>query len=114
MHYLQQLASEPLQNLQQFSKKNRTEESNQPVGKADRLNKATLWRSAIWHLVRKNMMNVKLQYKRNKCNGIYDSDYDSYCSLVSYRDFTSNIGHYVDLAYQKRNELYKYNIKKRM
>ena len=66
------------------------------------------------NLVRKNMMNVKLQYKRNKCNGIYDSDYDSYCSLVSYRDFTSNIGHYVDLAYQKRNELYKYDIKKRL
>ena len=38
LHYLQQLASEPLQNLQQFSnKKTRTEESNQPVGFSDRL-----------------------------------------------------------------------------
>lgn len=66
------------------------------------------------NLVRRNMMNVKQPYKRNRCNGIYDSDYDSYCSLVSYSDFISDIGHYVDIAFQKRNEVYKYDLCKKL
>ena len=64
----------------------------------------------INNLVRKNMMNVKDEYKLNKCPGVYDSDYDSYCSLVSFDDFKKNFGDYIDKAYQKRNELYKYDL----
>ena len=33
-----------------WAKNARTEESNQPVGFSDRLIKAALWRSAIWHV----------------------------------------------------------------
>ena len=66
------------------------------------------------NLVRKNMMNIKDNYKVNKCSGIYDSDYDSYCSLIAYADFKNNFEDYIDKAYQKRNELYKYDICKRL
>ena len=66
------------------------------------------------NLVRKNMMNVKDEYKVNKCPNVYDSDYDSYCSLISYEDFKKNFGKYVDMAYEKRNELYKYTLRKRL
>ncbi len=66
------------------------------------------------NLFRKNMMNVIDKYKRNPNPGIFDRDYDSYCSLISWNDFTSNIGKYVDIAAQKRNETYKYDIVKRL
>ena len=66
------------------------------------------------NLVRKNMMNVKAGYKVNKCPNVYDSDYDSYCSLVAYDDFKKDFGRYIDIACQKRNELYKYNLCKRL
>ena len=66
------------------------------------------------NLARKNMMNVRDKYKVNKCPGIYDGDQDSYCSLVSYADFKNNFGDYIDKAYQKRDELYKYILCKRL
>lgn len=66
------------------------------------------------NLVRKNMMNVKPEYKKRKCTGVYDTDYDSYCSLISYKEFKGNFYHYIDLAFQKRGELDKYNICKRL
>lgn len=66
------------------------------------------------NLVRMNMMNVKSNYKKNKCPGLYDGDYDSYCSLIAYDEFKKNFGKYVDLAYQKRGELHKYNLCKRL
>ena len=66
------------------------------------------------NLVRRNMMNVRPQYKKNKCPGIYDRDYDSYCSLVSYSEFVNNIDYYVDLAFQKRAQLDRYEIHKRL
>ena len=66
------------------------------------------------NLFRKNMMNVKDAYKKNPNPGIYDRDYDSYCSLLSWSEFASNIGKYVDIAAQKRDETYKYNIVKRL
>ena len=34
------------------------------------------------NLFRKNMMNVKQQYKKNPNPGLFDRDYDSYCSCV--------------------------------
>lgn len=66
------------------------------------------------NLVRKNMMNVKPDYKTAKCFGIYDSDWDSYCSLVAYDEFKKNFAKYIDRAYKKRGELYKYNLCKRI
>ena len=66
------------------------------------------------NLVRKNVMNIKADYKRNQCPGIYDLEHDSYCSLISYNDFKRNFGDYIDMAYKKRSELYKYDLCKRL
>ena len=48
------------------------------------------------NLFRKNMMNVKKAYKTNPCEGIYDSDKDSYCSLVEWEEFKKNYNKYID------------------
>lgn len=66
------------------------------------------------NLFRLNMMNVKTAYKINKCNGVYDSDYDSYCSLVSFEEFYSNPSKYIKIAYDKHLNIDKYEIKKRI
>lgn len=60
------------------------------------------------------MMNVKPDYKRCNIPNYYDNDYDNYCSLISYEKFTENLGRYIDIAVQKRNELYKYDITARL
>ncbi len=66
------------------------------------------------NLFRKNMMNVKPLYKTNPSPGLYDRDYDSYCSLLSWSEFTGNIGKYIDIATNKHNATYKYDIVKRL
>ena len=66
------------------------------------------------NLFRKNMMNIKPQYKKNTTEGVFDRDYDSYCSLISWNDFINNKGKYVDIAVQKRNCLDRYDIVKRL
>ncbi len=66
------------------------------------------------NLFRKNMMNVKSQYKTNPNPGLFDRDYDSYCSLIRWDDFVANIGKYIDIASQKRDSIYKYDITKRL
>ena len=66
------------------------------------------------NLFRANMMNVKQTYKRNPTPGLFDSLYDSYCSLVSYEVFCKDIGKYIDNAIKKRDEKYKYNIVSRL
>jgi len=66
------------------------------------------------NLVYKNMLNVKPAYKKHKCINVYDGDFDSYCSLVAYDEFKKNFADYIGKAYQKRNELYKYNLVKRL
>jgi hypothetical protein len=66
------------------------------------------------NLVRKNMMNVKSTYKKNPCKDYYDSDYDSYISLIPLNDFKSNPQHYIDIALEKRDNCNNYNIVKRM
>ncbi len=66
------------------------------------------------NLFRRNMMNVKPQYKRNPNPGIFDRDYDSYCSLIEWSEFTKNIGKYIEIASQKRDAIYKYDITKRL
>lgn len=68
----------------------------------------------IDNLFRRNMMNVKPQYKRNPNPGIFDRDYDSYCSLIEWSEFTKNIGKYIEIASQKRDAIYKYDITKRL
>ena len=66
------------------------------------------------NLFRKNMMNVKPAYKRNPKQGIYDANYDSYCSLIEYSLFINNPGKYIDMALEKRNIKERYNIVKRI
>ena len=66
------------------------------------------------NLVYKNMLNIKPEYKTEKREKLFDSNLDSYCSLVAYDEFKNNIGYYVDIAFKKRNELNKYNIIKRL
>lgn len=68
----------------------------------------------IDNLCRVNMMNVKPSYKYNKSVGLYDRDYDSYCSLVSWEEFKRNFSKYISIAYAKRDELYKYNVIRRL
>lgn len=62
------------------------------------------------NLFRKNMMNVKSQYKKNPKPNRFDSMEDSYCSLVAYDDFISDISYYINNAVKKRDEKYKYEI----
>lgn len=66
------------------------------------------------NLFRKNMMNVKDEYKTNPNRGIYDRDYDSYGSLISWSEFIYNLGKYIDIASQKREKTECYNIVKRL
>ena len=68
----------------------------------------------VENLFRKNMMNIKKKYKINPCEGVYDSDEDSYCSLVSWENCTENYQRYIDYAVEKRENTYKYDIVKRM
>lgn len=65
------------------------------------------------NLVYRNMMNVKAKYKTESVPNVYDMDYDSYCSLVSWDSFTNNIGKYINLAAKKRDSSYMYDIAKR-
>lgn len=66
------------------------------------------------NLFRKNMMNILPSYKKNPKEGVYDGTWDSYCSLVSWDDFKKNYADYIDKAGVKRENTYKYNIKKRL
>ena len=66
------------------------------------------------NLFRKNIMNVKGTYKWHREPGVFDEDYDSYCSLVSYERFIENIGWYIDTASLKRDDIQKYDIVKRL
>lgn len=73
-------------------------------------NSHTLTILNVDNLFRKNMMNVKNQYKKNPKPGIYDSEYDSYCSLVPFSRLTKDIGRHIDLAIEKRDHRDKYEI----
>lgn len=66
------------------------------------------------NLSRLNMLNVKEEYKVNRCDGVYDGDYDSYCSLVPYNEFKKNFEKYIEIAIQKREEKYKYDVRSRL
>ncbi len=66
------------------------------------------------NLFRRNMMNVKPEYKKDSNPNTFNRDYDSYCSLISWYEFIKNIGKYVEIASKKRDEIYKYVINKRL
>jgi len=66
------------------------------------------------NLFRKNMMNVKKSYKTSPCEGVYDSDKDSYCSLVSWDEFKANYKQYIENAVDKREHTERYELVKRM
>ncbi len=66
------------------------------------------------NLFRRNMMNVKPEYKKNPNPGTFDRDYDSYCSLIEWNEFINYIGKHIEIASKKRDEIYKYVINKRL
>ena len=66
--------------------------------------------NAIDYNVRKRSNTLGNNIEEYYDDWIYDGDWDSYCSLVAYDDFKANFGEYIDNAYKKRNELYKYKI----
>ena len=66
------------------------------------------------NLARKNMLNIKSNFKKDPCNNLYSDEYDSYISLVSLENFTGNYKKYIDNAKEKRNRLEEFEIKKRM
>ena len=66
------------------------------------------------NLARRNMMNVKPSYKTNQELGVYDRNYDSYCSLVSFDEFRRDFVRLIDIAEWKRDNKYRYDIVKRL
>lgn len=66
------------------------------------------------NLVRKNMFNVKAKYKKSQETDSWDSNYDHYISLISLNDFLSNPKKYIEIAIEKRDNIDKYDICKRM
>lgn len=66
------------------------------------------------NLVRKNMVNIKNNYKKNPCDNLYDDEHDSYISLVSWEEFKQDYTNYIDNAKEKRDRLHEFNIYKRM
>lgn len=68
----------------------------------------------IDNLIRKNMLNIKKEYKFNKCIGLYDGTKDSYISLVHIDEFKNNWEKYIESAIEKRNRKNEFNLIKRM
>ena len=66
------------------------------------------------NLIRKNMFNVKQQYKYDKTSKYYNRDYDHYCSLISWDEFIKNPNKYINIALEKRENITNYEIVKRM
>lgn len=66
------------------------------------------------NLIRKNMVNIKNNYKKNPCDNLYDGEQDSYISLVSLEEFKQDYTKYIDNAKEKRDRLNEFNIYKRM
>ena len=62
------------------------------------------------NLVWDNMMNIKGKYKTNQCDNVYDSDNDSYISLIKLEDFYNSPEKYLEKAANKRRDFEKYTI----
>src|SRR5690625_2254840 len=54
------------------------------------------------NLVRKNMMNVKYEYKSELCEGLYDMEKDSYVSFIHFDEFKKDYKKYIEMAKEKR------------
>lgn len=65
------------------------------------------------NLVRKNMFNVKDEYKYSTCSS-YNSLEDNYISLISFDDFIENPQKYIDNAIAKRDRQDEFKPVKRM
>lgn len=57
------------------------------------------------NLVRKNMFNIKDEYKNHQCSDVYDHLNDHYISLISFEEFIEKYKHYIDNAVSKRERL---------
>lgn len=66
------------------------------------------------NLVRKNMMNIKDEYKTNACEGLYDNEKDSYISLLHFEDFKKDYKDYIEKAKDKRDRKEEFDLVKRM
>lgn len=66
------------------------------------------------NLVRKNLCNVKDEYKNNMCKNIYDIENDSYITLVHIDEFKKNFSRYIDGAKEKRKRINEFCISKKM
>lgn len=62
------------------------------------------------NLVRKNMVNIKSQYKKNPCPDLFDELEDSYISLVKFSDFITDIDKYIENAVGKRERKEEFNL----
>lgn len=70
---------------------------------------------SVDNLFRRNMMNVKREFKQDKTSyDTYDRNFDSYCSLVSWQDFIDHMDYYLNLAVFKREHLERYELVKRL
>ncbi|MDD4157284.1 MAG: TIR domain-containing protein [Candidatus Cloacimonetes bacterium] len=65
------------------------------------------------NLVYDNVLNIKTKYKHNKCEGLFDADFDSYISLIALEDFYNNPLEYLKIATEKREKSDEYQIKVR-
>lgn len=70
--------------------------------------------SSFDNLARKNMLNVKKEYKKNSCEGLYDDETDSYISLVPFEDFKVNYEEYINNAKEKRDRKDEFELIKKM
>ena len=66
------------------------------------------------NLVRKNMFNVKDEYKYCPDEGKYNREKDHYISLYAFDTFMDNPQKYIDSAIEKRNRKEQFNLVKRM
>jgi len=66
------------------------------------------------NLVRKNMMNVKSDYKVEPCEELYNREKDSYISLVHFEDFKKDYKNYIEAAKAKRDRKNEFDLVKRM
>ncbi|AXO91765.1 molecular chaperone Tir [Bacillus anthracis] len=66
------------------------------------------------NLVRKNVLNIKANYKSNPCNNLFDEDKDSYISLVHIDDFKKDYVKYIEAAKEKRDRKDEFELVKKM
>ncbi len=66
------------------------------------------------NLVRKNVLNVKSSYKSHPCDNLFDSDKDSYISLIHIDDFKKDYEKHIEAAKEKRDRKNEFELVKKM